>query len=1696
MNFQSDNSLINKTSKTFLLYQRTLTKSKQESSAISILLVAFLLLINTSLFSQFGIYSDNGYLIDNGFQFTIPASDPATYEDLKIPENTTYGGIRLWVKGADGGRKNPPSAGDSYTRGGGEGAYIWGTFEIGTDAGQIPPGSTLRFIVGHHGEGTSSHVHSGGGGGGGTGVILIPPGEEENEDAWVILAVGGAGAGGGADCCVAGYDGDPGKGYDNPGDGSGGSTLYTTENHAGGGAFGDASPAGGHKGFPEGGRGSNGHADGGWGFGGGGTGDETSIYSSPGSGGGGGYTGGDTGNTAWRGEGGTSFMNTGEMNIFNRGQDVGGSDTSPDDGFVRYRFECLATITNMSSCPTEVPGQYNVQISFSVSESCSSSPFIVQLGSSPGITTLPGTVEFENVSSGISTVKINLASTGFPLVAQQPLFIPLGDNHPPTAICQDHTLDVGQISAIYTEETVIGWLDGGSTDNCSIASMSVSETDFGCDDLGANAIVLTVTDYFGNTSTCNATVTVIDSRTPTITCPSNITTSNDPGLCAAVVNFAATAADNCNTTISYSLSPGTTFVYGTTLVTATTTNNQGNTAGCSFTITVEDTELPQAVCQDISLQVGCTGNVSISPDQVEGGSTDNCGWANPLNVTPSVFNSGDAGANSVVLQVEDENANRSTCTATVTVTVNADDDVAPTTVCQNLTLVLDDQGNASITPEEVNNGSHDACGIASMTLSQSSFDCSDTGPNSVILTVTDNNGNVSSCQAQILVEDFTTPVAVCNDVTVHLDESGTGSLIAGDIIEEWTDNCTDSPPLSGSVTMDCSDVGTTMITQGFGAPTCNFSITVIDNVAPTALCQDVTVFLDASGNGSITPADVDNGSTDACGVASKVLSQSSFTCSGIGLNIVAMTVTDNNGNSSNCIANIRVEDNVAPNAQCQDASVSLDASGNGTLLVAQVDNGSSDACGIASMVLSQSTFDCADLGIQAVTLTVTDNNGNVSSCTSNASVFQNTSPSFICHDITVFLDASGTVTTPVGDVVEIVDDPCNLGTLPPGSLDFDCADVGTLNTPVPFGPGCFYTVTVRDNIAPDVSCQDLTVSLDDSGSATIQVSDFDNGSYDACGIASRVLSKSTFSCTDIGSNSILMTVTDNNGNVNSCGANVIVEDETAPTALCQDVTLQMDANGNGYVTTAEINNGSTDACGLASLNIDQTSFNCMDAGANTVTLTVMDNHANSSTCTAMISFEDYTQPSLSCAGDMLIDTDAGVCESTVQLSLPDNSDNCAVTVLRYRSRPVDASGNNLPSTSWSGWTNSTDLEIVLSAGIWKIQWQAKDAANNQRECDFLIEVRDTEAPTLVCKHPTISFNGEAMLAPDMIEFWDELGSSDNCGTLLPVDISPAQVTCDQLGTIVPVTLTVEDGSGNTAQCTVNATVGGLLCNWHLDSNGIGCADAEADYDPASAQFSLTSEGCYSAHHYRPTDPHGFIQTELCGDGVIIAQVTDVLGNGWAGISMRESNAPDAPMIQLMVDGNGLSRREVRTTAGGTAFVHMYQTQGKNWLKLQRSGQHFSAYQSLDGQNWEIVFATNIAMANCIQMGMITMNGSSTGIVTGLFENIQLNNGTASPLTTPQGVDTAISNFEPEQQTGQIDAYPNPTYGQVTLNFSGIKAEQDQLSVFNQQGQLIEESRIDLQSTTRLDLGGYDAGLYLLHLETEDGRQFTKKIIKN
>jgi subtilisin-like proprotein convertase family protein len=162
----------------------------------------------------------------------------------------------------------------------------------------------------------------------------------------------------------------------------------------------------------------------------------------------------------------------------------------------------------------------------------------------------------------------------------------------------------------------------------------------------------------------------------TITCPANITQSNDPNQCGAVVTYPApTSTGDCGT-ITCSPASGSFFPVGTTTVTCQSTGGS-----CTFTVTINDTQAPTIICPAnvtavTAVCAGTTAVVTYTPPTV----SDNCPGVTFVCVPPS-GSTFPIGVTTVTCTATDAAGNTATCSFTVTV-FNAciQDDSNPTIV--------------------------------------------------------------------------------------------------------------------------------------------------------------------------------------------------------------------------------------------------------------------------------------------------------------------------------------------------------------------------------------------------------------------------------------------------------------------------------------------------------------------------------------------------------------------------------------------------------------------------------------------------------------------------------------------------------------------------------------------------------------------------------------------------------------------------------------------------------------------------------------------------------------------------------------------------------------------------------------------------------------------------------------------------------
>jgi len=112
---------------------------------------------------------------------------------------------------------------------------------------------------------------------------------------------------------------------------------------------------------------------------------------------------------------------------------------------------------------------------------------------------------------------------------------------------------------------------------------------------------------------------------------------------------------------------------------------------------------------------------------------------------------------------------------------------------------------------------------------------------------------------------------------------------------------------------------------------------------------------------------------------------------------------------------------------------------------------------------------------------------------------------------------------------------------------------------------------------------------------------------------------------------------------------------------------------------------------------------------------------------------------------------------------------------------------------------------VFNVGETSVFYAITDLAGNADTCSFKVIVEDNEAPTVTCQ-PAFLFINPSGLDVQTLDVSDiDLGSTDNC-TIADRFITPNTFTCAQIGSVVNITLTVVDASGNSGTCNTIAAI--------------------------------------------------------------------------------------------------------------------------------------------------------------------------------------------------------------------------------------------------------------------------------------------------
>ena len=179
-------------------------------------------------------------------------------------------------------------------------------------------------------------------------------------------------------------------------------------------------------------------------------------------------------------------------------------------------------------------------------------------------------------------------------------------------------------------------------------------------------------------------------------------------------------------------------------------------------------------------------------------------------------------------------------------------------------------------------------------------------------------------------------------------------------------------------------------------------------------------------------------------------------------------------------------------------------------------------------------------------------------------------------------------------------------------LDLDDDGVLNINDPCP-------NVYGLDKGCPDTKAPTLvlksshTLVLPASGTSTLEAATLNNGSTDNVGITQISLSKTSFTCADLGTNKVTFTAKDASGNTSSAEVTVTVVDEIKPTLKTKSTyTIKLDVEGKATLKWEDIDEGSLDNCSITERKLSKTEFSRTDGGDNKVTYTLTDISGNTS----------------------------------------------------------------------------------------------------------------------------------------------------------------------------------------------------------------------------------------------------------------------------------------------------------------------------------------------------------------------------------------------------------------------------------------------------------------------------------------------------
>ncbi len=597
-------------------------------------------------------------------------------------------------------------------------------------------------------------------------------------------------------------------------------------------------------------------------------------------------------------------------------------------------------------------------------------------------------------------------------------------------------------------------------------------------------------------------------------------------------------------------------------------------------------------------------------------------------------------------------------------------------------------------------------------------------------TVTDLAGNSSQCSFTVTALDESAPTIDCPATfDVFLNASCQASI--PDLYDEvvWSDNCSDfssmtfeQTPAIGSP-INSNTVVTYTVTDFSGnASTCQIEIVVVDNIAPQLTCPSNQT-LDANDACLSDLIDYTNLVVviENCFFSDEVTLIQSPTAGTLisGANLITISGTDESGNASSCDFTVTVIDVTDPVINCPTTqTVALNELCTYTMQSFAAAVTVNDNCtSLGNFTYNQTPAIGTSLGggTHNVVIEVVDEAGNSSTCNFEINALDLTAPDIVCNgNIVVGVNAlcEGVLENYLSNLV--ASDNCSdvsaltiVQSPPSGTAVFANTQIEfTVTDEAGNSSTCNFFAIVEDLASPEVICPNsMSVSINSSCQYTVPDILAEVTGTDNCSLFENMTltQNPSIGTLESGLTAVLITLQDEAGNQGTCVTLLVPDDTEAPIVTCPSPAPVNNGSNCDYVLP---NYASItlvlDNCANFTIEQSPAAGTVVQAGTNTIEMTVSDVAGNMATCSFDLVVFENVSPTITCPGNI------STCDPVVIYLDPMFNDNCEVILTQ-----TDASGLSSGSTFPVGFTIQS--------------YEVTDLSGNSANCSFVVEVLDYPA---------------------------------------------------------------------------------------------------------------------------------------------------------------------------------------------------------------------------------------------------------------------------------------------------------------------------------------------------------------------------------